>query len=148
MIDNIRFVMLTGEDEQLIGTNDGAHATGVALNENNECVSISSQYWTERGSLCANCTRDCAWGGIVWTRPDYQNQGIFTMLFFWVREQAGINKTYISKNDPFNLLLADKWNLSIPDNIESLPALGNTYSLFLRAGEIADSVTTRFQADA
>jgi hypothetical protein len=147
MTEGVRFVLLTREDEEAIGSYDDFHVTGVALNDANECVSISSQYWPARYQLCGSCEGKCAWGGTVWTRPDYQNQGIFTMLFFWTKEQAGIEKTYISKNDPFNLLLADKFNLSIPENIEDLPPLGNSYPALLQAYELSGKITERFQAN-
>jgi hypothetical protein len=69
-------------------------------------------------------------------------------LFFWTKEQAGLETTYISKNDPFNLLLAEKYNLKIPMNIESLPALENKHELRLAADNMADRITARFQANA
>lgn len=148
MTDSVRFVLLTPEDEEALGTPNSSHVTGVALNENNECVSISTLEWPMRYQLCGSCDGKCSWGGVVWTRDDYQQQGIFYRLFFWTKEQAGLETTYISKNDPFNLLLAEKYNLKIPMNIESLPALENKHELRLAADDMADRITARFQANA
>ena len=120
-MDNIRFRVLTYEELQnfldinfnMVTTRKDS-VVGVAINDENECISISSQNWRNRGIMCDSCTLDCGQGGIVWTRPDYQGQGIFTMLFRWTAEQARIQKTYVSWSGAYYELLANKYNLLTP----------------------------------
>ena len=88
---------------------------GIAINNNNECISISSQNWRLRGSLCDDCTQNCGQGGWVWTREDYRNQGIFKSLFAWVSSKAGIEKIYISKSGEWHRLFANKNGLIYPE---------------------------------
>lgn len=120
-MDGIRFRILTHEELQNFLDTDYPLVTtrldailGIAINDNNECISMSSQNWRNRGLMCDNCTLNCGQGGIVWTRPDYQGQGIFTMLFQWTAEQAGIQKTYVSWSGSYYELLANKYNLFTP----------------------------------
>lgn len=126
-MDGIRFRMLTYDELQNfldtnfpLTTRRKDSVLGIAINDQNECISMSSQNWRNRGLMCDNCTLDCGQGGIVWTRPDYQGQGIFTMLFKWTAEQAGIQKTYVSWSGPYYELLANKYNLLTP-KAEVLP---------------------------
>ena len=145
MTDSIRFIMLTESQEKEIESYDMYHVTGVALNSNNECVSLCTQSWPMRYQLCDSCTGKCAWGGIQWTREDYRGQGIFTNLFFWLKEEAGLDKTYISKNYPFHFLLADKYNFSIPKNIDDLPSIDDSpYNLLPNVLNLVDKITQLF----
>ena len=147
MSDDIRFVLLTDEDKISLSLPLDFEAVAVALNSNNECVSMAGHSWKNRNVFCGSCNYRCSQGSIVWTRSDYQQQGIFYRLFFWAKEQLGIETIYISKNDPFNLLLAEKYNLSIPRNIEDLPPLDNKYETLLVANDLADRITERFQTN-
>jgi hypothetical protein len=134
--------MLNEDQERELGTYDGVHVTGVALNDKNECISISTQNWPMRYQLCDNCTENCSWGGYIWTREDYRHQQIFTKLYFWLKESAGIDRTYISKNNEYHFLLADKFNLAIPKSIDDLPGLEENPKKYLpEVEELADKIT-------
>lgn len=121
MITGVDFSILSYSQMNDLEILDQYHIYGIATNENNECIALSSQSWVNRGSLCNNCNFKCSQGGIIWTREDYRSQGIFTELFFWTRDQAEITKTYISKSGPFHALLAEKYGLYVPKDIETLP---------------------------
>jgi len=152
-MDNIRFRVLTYEDLQNFLDTDFTSITtkkdvvvGVAVNDNNECISISSQNWRNRGLMCDSCTLDCGQGGVVWTRPDYQSQGIFTMLFRWTAEQAGIQKTYVSWSGAYYELLANKYNLLTPKSemLSERPDEQSAVSYLETAG-FADKITEWLQ---
>lgn len=148
MLDGISFRLLTEQETRDVGLYAPDQAIGAALNEDGECVSLASFRWTERGSWCDSCTGKCSGGErIVWTRTDYQQQGIFKELFFWTKEQLGIDRVYITSNGAFGRLLASRYDLIIPKNYDDSADLGNSYENSLSTIEAANRITERLASD-
>ena len=146
MIDGTTFILLTEEDEKKIGTYDEYHVTGAAINENGECISISSQTWSAtRNRFCGNCTGKCSYGGATWTREDYRFKGIFTALFLWTKRQAGLDRTYVSKSWDLHKVLADKYGLIYPEDKSLLESRAKTKEDLLYVLDLADKITNLVQ---
>jgi hypothetical protein len=148
MLDGISFRLLTEQETRDVGLYAPDQAIGAALNEDGECVSLASLRWTDRGSWCDSCTGKCAGGETaVWTRADYQQQGIFKELFFWTKGQLGIDRVYVASIGAFGRLLASRYDLIIPKNYDDSASLGNTYESSLRTIEAANRITERLASD-
>lgn len=147
MTETITYVMISPEQLSLFGTSSEYRVFGAALNEQNECVSLSSLSWALRERLCSNCTKTCSQGGYIWTREDYQSQGIFNELFSFIKEQSGIDKVYISKTGPFHLLLAEKYGLFVPEDKTLLKDLGPLSDDYAECVRIAGLITEKFQSE-
>ena len=146
-MDDIKFIFLSEEEEREVGTYDEFHVTGAAINKDNECVSISTQTWSEtRNRFCEECTQHCSWGGIVWTRQDFRRQGIFTNLYYWVKDLAGIDRIYVSKTWELHKVLADRYDLHYPKYRSLLISRAKTKSDLDVAVDLAERITTMVQA--
>jgi hypothetical protein len=55
----------------------------------------------------------------------YQEQGIFTKLFYYTKEAAGIKRIYIHDPSPAGRLVADRYGFAIPKNIDDFPPVDN-----------------------
>jgi hypothetical protein len=92
---------------------------GIAYTDSNEVVSMVSFSQARSGLMCDACVGICAQGGIIWTRPDYQQQGVFTKLFYFTSEAANLKRIYIHDGSPSGLLVANRYNFAVPKD-ESL----------------------------
>lgn len=146
-MEDVKFIFLSREQEEEIGTYDEYHVTGAAINRDNECVSISTQNWLEtRNRFCSNCTQHCSWGGILWTRQDYRGQGIFTKLYYWTKDLAGIDKIYLSKTWDLHKVLSDKYDVHYPEDLNLLSSRPLDKSDLDVAINLADRITTMVQS--
>jgi len=79
-------------------------------------------------------------GGIVWTRPDYQSQGIFTNLHNYLKAELGVDRVYVHNNNPSNVLIARIYGLAVPPEDEYPPDPQNVAEEFVRVSEMAERV--------
>ena len=113
---------------------------GVALDSLGEVVSIASIDTSRRGLRCDNCTKNCATGGVVWTRSDYRQQDVFGSLFYWLKGELGIDKVYIHNPSPAGRLIAARFGLSIPKDIDGFPPIENLRESELAVGAAATAL--------
>jgi hypothetical protein len=116
-MSEVLFRLLTlDECSQVAHLSDDSKILGIAYTDSGEVVSMVSFSQARSGLMCDNCVGICAQGGIIWTRPDYQEQGLFTKLFYFTSEAAQIKKIYIHDGSPSGLLVADRYGFAVPKN--------------------------------
>lgn len=113
-MSTLRYRLLSNEQMAAVGIPENLMAVAVALNDQDEVVALVSFRMDKRGALCDSCTGNCATGGYVYVRPDYRGNNTYLNLFYWLKEQAGIDRNYVSRRDPRHLLIAATYGLAVP----------------------------------
>jgi hypothetical protein len=87
-------------DEEVLGTVlSPAPQKYIFAVDDNKVVCLATLYFGKQYQFCNSCTGHCAQGNIVWTHPDYRNQGVLRSMFSWGTETLGVEKVYAGMYD-------------------------------------------------
>ncbi len=129
------FRLVTAEQMLAAGSSTFNEDVAVAVNETGEVISMVSFNTAYRGRMCSSCTGNCATGGMVWTRSDYREQGIFRGLFEWAQAALGVDKVYIHNKSQTGVLVAQRFELAVP--VIEMPPVGNLYEEEMKMTDLA-----------
>lgn len=93
-----------------------------------------------RGQECDNCNLSCASTLLVYTRPGFRRQGIFTQLFEYVKQTSEYTKIYVTRNTPpEGALIARRYSIPIPKQYNY------NYGKYSANNDFADSIMDKIQ---